>query len=69
MFQNVFYELVRKAKSTFAKCAMLEIIGDFGEHIQDAIELVAWGEEDFIEDEVKICLLRTHVKLFFKRPI
>ena len=43
MFQSVFYELVRKAKSTTAKCAMLEIIGDFGEHIQDAIELVAWG--------------------------
>ena len=37
MFQSVFYELVRKAKSITARCAMLEIIGDFGEQIQDAI--------------------------------
>jgi hypothetical protein len=47
---------------------MLDIIGDYGEHIQDAIELVAWGEDN-LEDEVKICLLRNSIKLFFKRPV
>ena len=51
-----------------ARCAMIEIIGDFGEHIEDAVELIVWSEGN-IEDELKIALLRANVKLFFKRPI
>ena len=47
---------------------MIEIIGDFGEHIEDAVELLVWSEGS-LEDELKIALLRANVKLFFKRPI
>lgn len=47
---------------------MVEIIGDFGENIEDAVELLVWSEGN-IEDELKISLLRANVKLFFKRPI
>ena len=48
---------------------MIEIIGDYGEQIEDAIELIAWNDESSFSDTVKICLLRANVKLFFKRPI
>ena len=44
MLTNVFYTLVEHAKEEEAKCAMVEMIGDFGEHIEDAIELLAWNQ-------------------------
>lgn len=43
MFQHTFYTYVRGVSSTSARCAMVQIIGDFGEHIEDAVELIALG--------------------------
>ena len=67
MLSNVFYSLAEHAKEEIAKCAIVEIIGDFGEHIEDAVELLAWNQNQ-ISDQLKVCLLRASVKLFLKRP-
>ena len=33
MFQNIFYILVNKATENEAKCSIIQIIGDYGQHI------------------------------------
>jgi len=67
IFSNIFYTLVENAKEEESRCSMIEIIGDYGEFIEEAIELVAWNQTD-ISDKLKISLLRANVKLFLKRP-
>lgn len=46
---------------------MVELIGDYGEDIEDAIELITWSETE-ISDALKVSLMRANIKLFFKRP-
>jgi hypothetical protein len=45
LLQDIFYTLVAKATESEAKCSLIEIIGDYGEYIEDAIELIAWNEK------------------------
>ena len=68
MLEHTFYTYVRGVTTNEARCAMIEIIGDHGEHIEDAVELIVWTEGN-LEDDLIIALLRANVKLFFKRPI
>ena len=44
MFANIFYSLIENAKEEESRCAAVEIIGDYGEHIEDAVELLAWNK-------------------------
>lgn len=67
MFSSIFYRLVDNAKDEDARCSIIEIIGDYGEHIEDAVELLVWNQNE-ISDSLKISMLRANVKLFLKRP-
>lgn len=37
IFEHTLYTYVRGVSTTRARCAMVEIIGDFGEHIENAV--------------------------------
>ena len=67
MFAQIFYSLVDNAKEEVSRCCAIELIGDFGEEIEDAVELLAWNQNE-LSDKVKVSLLRANVKLFLKRP-
>lgn len=62
----MFYLLVENAKEEDSRCALLEIVGDFGEMIEDAPELIAIP--GVLSDQLKISQLRATTKLFLKRP-
>ena len=43
LLESIFYRMVEKINESDARIAFVEIIGDYGEYIEDAIEMVAWS--------------------------
>ena len=67
LFSTIFYVLMENAKEEESRCAMLEILGDFGEFIEDSPELLGLPGSG-TTDKLKISQLRATTKLFLKRP-